>query len=206
MEELRKSLTPSWRRTLNYARKIAKRNGIKLIEGSDDELYESLSVVYNEMLARKRFIPGTDIKEFQLIQKDLPDSFKMKVIICELENKPAAAMLGSLIGNTGLYLLGATGNNGLKISGSYLLQWRMIEWLKEHGARWYDLNGFNPEKNPSIARFKAGLAGREVYHIGQFEACQSLMSSFLVKSGDQLRMTTQEIRHALNRMRNMIFC
>jgi peptidoglycan pentaglycine glycine transferase (the first glycine) len=196
MEELRKNLTKRWRRELN----IAERKGLKLIEGTNDELYEVFSILYNEMLVRKRFVPGVDINEFRAIQKDLPDPLKMKIIVCEFEGEPVSTLIGSLIGNTGIYLLGATGNTGLKLRGSYLLQWQMIKWLKGCGARWYDLNGISPE-NPGTAFFKVGLRGRDVCYIGQFDTCQSSVSSFLVKSGDQLRTASRKIKLALNKMR-----
>jgi lipid II:glycine glycyltransferase (peptidoglycan interpeptide bridge formation enzyme) len=196
-EQLRKNLAQRWRRELS----VAERKGLKLLEGTGDELYEAFSSLYDEMLARKKFVPGVNFNEFRVIQKDLPDPLKMKIMVCEYEGQPVAGTVSSLIGNTGIYLLGATGNNGTKVRGSYLLQWRMIEWLKDCGARWYDLNGIDPEKNPGTYHFKVGISRREARHIGQFDACQSPISSLLVKSGDQLRATSEKIKSALNSMR-----
>ena len=36
---------------------------------------------------------------------------------------------------------------GLNSKGAYLLQWTMIQWLKENGITWYDLGGIDPEGN-----------------------------------------------------------
>ena len=194
---LRKGLRPTWRTHLNRADK----NGLKLIEGTEDKLYEEFSVLYNEMLTRKGFSPGVDINEFREIQKDLSYDLKMRIMICEFEEEPVSALVGSLIGNRGIYLLGATGDKGLKLKGSYLLQWRMIQWLKEHGARWYDLGGIDPDGNPGVYHFKAGLGGADVKHLGCFESCQSLVSSFLVKAGNQLMMTSRKLKPLFNRIR-----
>ena len=198
MEELRKNLTQGWRKQL---RKAEKNNKLKLIEGTKDKLYEAFSALYNEMLTRKGFSPGVDINEFREIQKDLPDTLKMIVMICEFEREPVSALVGSLIGNRGIYLLGATSDKGLKLKGSYLLQWRMIQWLKEHGARWYDLGGIDPNGNPGVYHFKAGLGGVDVKHLGCFESCENLASSFLVGSGTQLMMAFRKLKSLLNRIR-----
>ncbi len=187
MQELRNNLTKEWRREL----RIAESNGLSLIEGTGDDLYDSFSVLYREMVARKGFMPGVDIDEFRSIQRDLPEPLKMRIMICALDTTPIAALVGSLVGEKGIYLLGATGDNGLRLKGSYLLQWRMVEWLKTRGARWYDLNGYDPESHPGTSTFKAGLAGKhagkEVCHIGRFDACQSVVSYALVSAGDGIR-------------------
>jgi len=187
MQELRNNLTKEWRREL----RIAESSGLSLIEGTGNDLYDSFSVLYREMVARKGFMPGVDIEEFRTIQRDLPESLKMRIMICALGTTPIAALVGSVVGDKGIYLLGATGDNGLRLKGSYLLQWRMVEWLKTRGARWYDLNGYDPESHPGTSAFKAGLAGKhagkDVSHIGRFDACQSVVSYALVSAGDGIR-------------------
>ena len=197
-DEIRRNLTVGWRNRLS----AAEKKGLKLIEGTGDDLYAAFSVLYHQILDRKGFVPGVDIDEFRQIQKDLPEPLKMKIIVCESEGEPVAALICSLVGNTGIYVLGATGNNGMKLQGSYLLHYRMIEWLKQRHARWYDLGGINPEKNPGTYHFKAGLAGKdgkEVYLLGQFDNCQSLMSAFLVRAGDQFRVNVEKLKHAIRR-------
>ncbi|MDD1777937.1 MAG: GNAT family N-acetyltransferase [Candidatus Helarchaeota archaeon] len=198
LESLRKGLRKVWRYNLNKAEKQA----MNVIEGTNDNLFEIFMTLYNQMLLRKRFLPGVDINEFRDIQKDLPNPLKMKIFIGKLNEEAVGGLVGSLLGNTGIYVLGATGEKGLKLQSSYLIQWRMIQWLRESGARYYDLNGFDPDSYPGTAFFKAGLPGKDVYHIGEFEASRSLISSFLVKSGDQVRTTSLKIKFWFNKMRN----
>ena len=197
MQDLRRNLSSRWRRQLN----IAENKGLSIIEGTASELYEAFATLYREMLARKKFVPGMDINEFKEIQQDLPAALKMKILVCAFEGEPVAALVGSLLGDTGIYLLGATGDKGLKLRGSYLLHWRMIEWLKEQGARWYDLNGFNPEKNPGTASFKAGVSGKDVRHLGQFDACQNLASFVAITGGEYIRRGTHKWSRILQKMR-----
>ena len=183
LEELRKGMAQKWRNQLNRAEK----NGLKVIEGTEDRLYHIFLTLQKEMLDRKEYLPGVDYDEFREIQKDLPEPLKMRIIVCEFQGKPVSTSIGSAIGNTGIYLLGATGTEGLNLKGSYLLQWRMIQWLKDKGCRWYDLGGINPEKNPGVYHFKAGLSGKDVCHIGQFEICPSVLSRIVVKFGEFMR-------------------
>jgi lipid II:glycine glycyltransferase (peptidoglycan interpeptide bridge formation enzyme) len=126
----------------------------------------------------------------------------MRVFLCKKENQPIAALVGSHLGNRGIYLLGATGDQGMKLKGAYLLQWRMIEWLKERGASNYDLGGYSPAKNPGTAQFKAGLSGQEVHGIGQFVAHKNFWSAALHASAMQAKTTTHKVREVLQRARN----
>lgn len=182
LDEIRKKLDQKWRNQLNRA----ERNGLQIIEGNGDDLYRVFLDLQTQMSMRKAYIPGVNYDEFGEIQKDLPKSLKMMIMICEQKEEPICALVGSVIGDTGIYLLGATGDKGLNLKGSYLLQWRMIQRLKEFGCRWYDLGGINPEKNPGVYHFKTDLSGKDVYHLGQFEVYQNHLNSFFVKMADYL--------------------
>jgi len=187
LPEIRKKLDQKWRNQLNRSEK----NGLTIVEGNNDALYQMFLNLQNEMLERKKYEPGVDYDEFRKIQEDLPEHLKMRVIICLYENEPVTATIGSAIGNTGIYLLGATGNKGLQLKGAYLSQWLMIQWMKDRGCLWYDLGGINPEKNPGVYHFKAGLSGSDVHHVGQFEIFQSIFSKQIVKNMEGLRKRFQ---------------
>lgn len=183
LSDIRKKLDQKWRNQLNRSEK----NELSFIEGDSDELYKIFLSLQGEMRGRKKYDPGVDYDEFREIQKDLSDPVKMKIIVCEYQGAPVTATIVSDIGDTGIYLFGATGDKGLKLKGAYLSQWLMIQWLKEKGCRWYDLGGIDPERNPGVYHFKAGLSGKEVYHIGQFEMCKSILSNMSIRMGDVLR-------------------
>ena len=65
-----------------------------------------------------------------------------------------AGLVASAMGDSAIYLLGATSDDGLNAKGAYLLQWTLIQWLKENGFKWYDLGGIDPEGNPGVYSFK----------------------------------------------------
>ena len=107
-----------------------------------------IATAYREMHNRKGFTEYVDIDEFRLIQQDLADALKMKIIACQSNGDVHAALIFLALGNMGLGLLGATSEKGLKSGGLHFLMWKSIEWLKAGGYRWYDLGGYNPDRVP----------------------------------------------------------
>jgi lipid II:glycine glycyltransferase (peptidoglycan interpeptide bridge formation enzyme) len=170
LDELRGNLSQRWRRQLNKAEK----NGLTLIEGTSDELYRTFFSLGKEMRERKKFVPGVDYETYGRIQADLPASLKMRIVICESQGEPICASVYSAIGDTGIYLLGATGDSGLRLNAGFLIHWHMIGRLKESGVRYYDLGGIDQIANPGVTDFKLGLAGRQGYEVellGEFHGC-----------------------------------
>jgi lipid II:glycine glycyltransferase (peptidoglycan interpeptide bridge formation enzyme) len=190
-DQMRKRLDQKWRNQLNSA----ERNGLNIIEGSDDELFARFLSIYDEMMGRKQFETTVSPPEFRQIQQRLPKDQKMIVLLAEKEGKLMSGIVGSALGDTGIYLLGATSDVGMKSKGSYLLQWRMMQRLKERGCKWYDLGGINPKRNPGVYHFKQGFGGQEVCQLNRVELKGSLLSGFCVGLGDR----AQQIKQALSK-------
>jgi hypothetical protein len=180
---IRKRFDGKWRNQLNGA----ERNGLKVIEGTGTELYETFCQIYHEMMDRKRFDTTVDVAEFGRIQRRLPESQKMLTFVSLKDDVPQTALVASRVGATGIYLLGATSNDGMKSKGSYLLQWRMMNRLKELGCRWYDLGGINPEANPGVYHFKQGMGGEECTQLNRQSISGSWLSRVAVPLGERLR-------------------
>ena len=192
LDVLRKRLDQKWRNQLNRAEK----NGLEIAAGDDVETYRSFLDLYRQMWARKRFEEGVDVEEFGRMQAVLPKGQRMQVLICLQEKTPVAGMVYSAMGNLGIYLLGATSDNGLKAKGAYLLQWTAIKWLREHRVCYYDLGGINRERNPGVYHFKSGLSGQDISRIPTLEACENLLSSLTMRVADLVRRR----RESLNRL------
>jgi len=199
LSELHKGLKPSWRNNLRKS----ERNELNVIEGDSDHLYEVFLDIYKEMHSFKKFVEFVNVNEIRLIQKDLCDTLKMRIMVCEYKGEPVSAAVTSALGNRGLGILWATNKKGRDLKASFLLQWRVIEWLKSSGYLWYDLGGINPQKVLGTYRFKAGLAGkcgRDVHFIGQFNGRGKLASYLAVELGDKFRMINRNARLCLNRI------
>jgi len=179
LEQLRADLDKKWRNQLTRSEK----NGLNVIAGNGTNEYRTFSHLYNQMRTRKPFGTTVDVEEFGRIQEDLTQKQRMRVLICEQQGRPVAGVVASAMGESAIYLLGATGDDGLNAKGSYLLQWTLIQWLKENGVRWYDLGGIDPQQNPSVYHFKRGLSGADVYQLRPFVACNNVLSSLAAKAG-----------------------
>jgi lipid II:glycine glycyltransferase (peptidoglycan interpeptide bridge formation enzyme) len=186
LDALRKGLNQKWRNQLNQAEK----KGLEFVAGTDDGLYGCFEDLYRDMHARKGFEEHVDVGEFRRVQRDIPDALKMRIAIARLDGQAVAGGVWSAIGDTGIYLLGATNALGMKNQGAYLLQWRAIEWMKQSGCRWYDLGGIDAVANPGVYHFKSGIAGklgREISESACFEACANPLSRLAIRSSERLK-------------------
>ena len=193
IDELRKKLEKKWRNQLTSSEK----KGLNLVAGSGSNEYRIFCQIYNQMRKRKTFETTVDVEEFGRIQENLPESQRMRVLICREKGTPVAGLVVSAMGDSAVYLLGATGDDGLNSKGAYLLQWTMIQWLKENGFRWYDLGGINPERNPGVYHFKKGLAGADVSRVGPMVACRSVVSSAVVRTSLAMQGAIRRCKAAL---------
>ena len=71
--------------------------------------------------------------EFRDIQESLPECYKMRIFIAYIEENPISAAVITTIGSTAIYMFAANNNLGLELKGAYLLQWNIINWLKDKG-------------------------------------------------------------------------
>ena len=175
LAEIRKNFLQKWRNCLNKA----ERNGLTIVQGANDDFFKIFVMLAHEMVARKNLAKAhlASYEEYRRIQEELPEQFKMQIMICQAGADPVCAAIFSAVGNTGVYVLGATGEKGLELNGAYLLQWHMIQWMKEIGIHYYDLGVFNPQRNPGVYHFKLGVAGKngwEETFLGEYYGCFNL--------------------------------
>jgi len=198
IEDLRKKLDKKWRNQLSSSEK----NNLKVVQGNGgdgrSDLYRTFCLMYTQMRRRKTFETAVDVAEFGRIQQDLAESHRMQVLICEDRGIPVAGLVASAMGDTAIYLLGATSDEGLKSKGAYLLQWTLIKWLKERGFKWYDLGGIDPEQNPGVYHFKKGLSGIDVTQLNPLVTCDSVASSAMVRAGLAMRRAVRACKGALH--------
>lgn len=194
LEELRKALDSKWRNRLVSAEK----NNLRVVTGHSSEEYRTFCEIYSQMRKRKAFETTVDVEEFARIQKELPEAHRMQILICEDRGVPVAGLVVSAMGDSAIYLLGATGDGGLNSKGTYLLHWTLIKWLKENSVKWYDLGGIDPEKNPGVYHFKRGLSGMDVCQINPLVACDSAISSAVVRAGLAIQQVSRGSKGSWN--------
>lgn len=179
-ETLRKNFRKKWR----YSLKQAEKKNLTVIKGNTTALFDEFIKIYKEMHSRKNFEETVSVDSFKTINDNLSKENKLQIFICKYEDEPLSAMVSTAMGNTGIYLLGGSTNQGLKMGSSYLLQWETMMWLKSLGIKWYDLGGIDKKANPGVYTFKSGMGGKEVSFIGGFEAGKDLLSKKIVQLGE----------------------
>jgi hypothetical protein len=76
LQEIRRKLLPRWRKDLNKA----ERAELTVITGDSDEMFQSLSMLYHDMVSRKGFKEYVaDMSKYANMQKSLPEKLKMKI-------------------------------------------------------------------------------------------------------------------------------
>lgn len=189
LEKLRRNLDKKWRNQLTRSEKTR----LKVIAGNGIDEYRRFCRMYKQMRHRKTFETTVDVEEFERIQKDLPHTHRMQILLCEQEGVPVAGLVASAMGDSAIYVLGATSDQGLNAKGSYLLQWTLVQWLKEKGVKWYDLGGIDPEVNPGVYHFKKGLSGADVTQLLPLMACDNILSSALVRASLAIQTAVRSI-------------
>lgn len=192
LEELRKKLDRKWRNQLT----AAERNPLEVVEGDSASDYLAFSNLYAEMWRRKKFSTSVSVEEFGRINERLPKTQKMRVFLCRHDGQPIAGVVCSAVGNSAIYLLGATIEDAMKLKAAYLLQWSVIRWLKYKGVRYYDLGGIDPTMNPGVYHFKSGLSGQDLSYIEPVAACNSFMSGILASTGRLMSTISRRAHHA----------
>jgi lipid II:glycine glycyltransferase (peptidoglycan interpeptide bridge formation enzyme) len=193
LEELRTNFDRKWRACLVKA----EQNNLNIREGTDDELFNKLRGIYEEMLARKQYATEVDIDKYETIQRALPESLKPRILLCESDSRPMAGVVISTIGETAIPCLLASNSEGRKCYAAYLIQWELLKMLKKRGIRTYDLGGCRPKVVPETYHFKAGICGKRPQlftRVGIMDACDNPISYFAVRSGELVKFLRSRIR------------
>ena len=165
-EEARAALHQKWRHALKRAEASAA-----VVRWSDSA---AALDEFAGMLARVEEAKGFDaaIQPSRLARVNgaiSEASARFRVGLVEHDGANVAGIVVSVLGDTMVYLLGATPAEGRRINAANLLQWDAMRQARAAGARVYDLGGIDAEENPGVHRFKARMGGREALAPGPYE-------------------------------------
>lgn len=114
-----------------------------------------------------------------------------RLYMAYLDGKAIAGTLAIGYGDKVWYLYGASSNAHRNVMPNYLLQFEMIKWAVERGARIYDFRGVSgdiSEDNPlyGLYRFKKGFGGEFCEFIGELNYVYRPFVMRLSKTGERL--------------------
>jgi len=154
-----------WRRNLNKAEKA----DVKITRSVALEDFDEFERIFLDLTKLKDFRTNQDVHFFKSVQADIPPNQKLVLHLAWHQNELIAGHLGSFVGDTAVYLLGAANSKGRDLRASYLLHWAVIQCAQDAGNTYYDLGGVDQQQNPGVYRFKQGLNGRAVTDVGPYE-------------------------------------
>ena len=152
-----------WRTDLNFA----QRAGLSIEQGSTEPIFRRFLKLFSQMRAAKDFAIDLYPEFFFSLP---PQSIGLEVLIAMKDGEDVAGHVLSLLGNTAVYLFGATNDMGRATKAGYLLNWKAMLLARDRGFGWYDLGGIDPRTNPGVYRFKKRTGGQELMAIGPYEA------------------------------------
>ncbi len=190
LEMVRKQFHQKWRNCLNNAE---KRDLI--VKTGTDEMFSGMFIhLYRELVSRKTFDINLSPQFYFQVQKRLINQERFLISIVYKDDQPIAGHVSSILGDTCVYLLGATNGIGLKNKAAYIAQWSVIQMAKERGCQFYDLGGIDPETNPGVHHFKKGMGGEDITAPGPFEYCPDGFRRMLVSGCEKVYTTLRRLR------------
>jgi len=182
VEDIRKTLAQKWRNCLNQAEK----QQYTIRSGTDPHLFEQFCALFSQFIERKRFVVELTPPIYHEAHTQMSEKERFQISLVEVEGTVVAGHVASLLGDTCVYLLGASSEDGLRVKASYLLQWHVVNLAHERGFKWYDLGGIDPEGNPGVYNFKKGLGGKDVTGPWVYELDPSRLKRAMVLWGEKV--------------------
>lgn len=180
--EIRAGLSQKWRNCLN----ASERSGLTVETGIGTSLFREFERLFIETRKRKDFSVDLDSAFYEALQSDLVGRDQFVLTIARVNGEPVAGHVASMLGDTSVYLLGASNATGREAKASYLLQWKVIEESRQRGCNYYDLGGIDVKANPGVAQFKKRMGGSVVLASGPYEFSPRGLNRILTKSAEKL--------------------
>lgn len=155
-----------------YNVRLAGRKGVMVQQGTADD-FERLYQMYAETAVRDGFAIRS--REYYLtVWNTFFEAGNLTPLIAKVEGELVAGLMLFHFGRGAWYLYGMSQPAHREKMPNYLLQWEAIRTAKEKGCRIYDLWGAPDvfDKSDSlwgVYRFKRGLGGQVVRHIGAWD-------------------------------------
>jgi len=156
-----------------YNIRLAVRKGVSVRLGGRDDL-PGFYQLYHETSQRDDFIIRPYDYYHDVWQTFLADGLA-DLLLADWAGKTIAGLLLFRLGHKAWYMYGASSSERRDLMPNYLLQWEAIRVSREKGCLLYDLWGapddLSNEHAPmaGVFRFKAGLGGQVVRHIGAYD-------------------------------------
>jgi lipid II:glycine glycyltransferase (peptidoglycan interpeptide bridge formation enzyme) len=165
-------LLANMKQKTRYNIRLAERKGVTVRAGGVSDL-EMLYKLYVETSVRDDFVIR-DWGYYQALWSTMLDARLAEPLIAEVQGQPVGGVVIFRFAGRAWYMQGMSSLAHREKMPNYLLQWEAIRRSKAAGCRVYDLWGAPDEFSEGdsmwgVYRFKEGLGGRVVRHIGAWD-------------------------------------
>lgn len=130
-------------RKTRYNIRLSGRKGITVREGNEADVNIYYSMLENT--SQRQGFAVFPLDYYQNMWRILAPTNNIKLFIAEVDGEPIAAQLSIGFGDTLTNKFSVwSGKHGDKRPNE-AIQWAAISWAKEHGYRYYDFEGIDPE-------------------------------------------------------------
>ncbi|HEY7296360.1 MAG TPA: GNAT family N-acetyltransferase [Xanthobacteraceae bacterium] len=175
-DEIRRRFRGTWRRELQKAEKA----DITITQSDSLDDFDRFEPLFLELASKKGFSARQDVGFFRRAQNKAHPAQRLLIHLAWRRDNLVAGHIGSFVGDTAVYLLGAANAEGRDCRASYLLHWAVITHGKRSGNIFYDLGGINPQQKSGVSTFKRGLSGTHVFGCAPYELAPSRMAGAAV--------------------------
>lgn len=154
-EELKKNFHKKWRYNLN----VSLRKGLNLRTGTIEECYDDFVALFEAHKSRKGFTVNLEPDFYRQVERNSEKKEDYIVQLVEHDGAVIAGHIGSYVGETAVYLFGASSDQGNAAGAPYFLQFQAIRKAIELGLRNYDTGGMDQKNNPGVYMFKEKMKG-----------------------------------------------
>lgn len=187
-EILLKAQHGKWR---NHLRKALKSD-LSLESAPISEASGRFHELYQQVQAAKGFEQPDIPPEFYYPLQGA--DFSHEVLFAQKDGVDIAGMTIGRTGNFAVYLFGATTDVGRRCNAGHYLMWESILRHRTQGIKWYDLDGIDPDINPTVTEFKQRTGGTDLLAAGPYEYRPAGLGSALIGTAETLHSRLKKAR------------
>jgi lipid II:glycine glycyltransferase (peptidoglycan interpeptide bridge formation enzyme) len=166
------ALLSAMKQKTRYNVRLASKKGVVVRVGTVDD-FEMLAKMYAITAQRDNFAIR-DLAYYIRVWTIFFEKGMLKPLIAEVDGEAVAGLMLFVFGKMSWYIYGMSNGDHRNKMPTYLLQWEAMRISKELGCEIYDLWGAPDEfceedRMWGVYRFKEGLGGYVVRHVGNWE-------------------------------------
>ena len=170
----------------------AGKEGVKIIQGTDEKYLKSFYEIHLETVSRHKFVPFA----YDYIKEEV-NSFKdddqIGIFSAKYKNEIISSAVVVFYGDQAFYHHGASSSKYNKVPASYLVLWEAIREAKKRNKKTFNFYGIveNKPKHPwfGLSKFKKGFGGykKELLHCHDLPLSKKYLIAWMVETARKVK-------------------